>query len=206
VALRVVGAGLGRTGTNSLKLALEQLLGGPCYHMLEVIAHPDHAAEWERAAEGDPPDWARLLDGYVATVDWPAAAFYEELMAVYPDAIVLLSTRQDAEAWWRSADATIFQAIGRVRDDPGPVERMIFSMLDRQFTPEWGQHDASVAAYLRHNEQVRARVPASRLVEWTTGDGWRPLCRALGVPEPDAPFPHVNTTSDFRAMTGLDRS
>ena len=205
MTLRVVGAGLGRTGTNSLKLALEQLLGGPCYHMLEVIGHPDHAAEWERAAVGDSPDWARFLAGYVAAVDWPAAAFYEELMEAFPDAIVLLSTRENAEAWWTSANATIFQAIAQVRDNPGPNERMIFTMMDRRFTPEWDQHDASVAAYLRHNEEVRARVPAARLVEWTTGDGWGPLCRGLGLPEPDAPFPHVNTTSDFRAMTGLDR-
>jgi len=51
---------------------------------------------------------------------------------------------------------------------------------------------------------VRATVPPERLVDYTAGDGWEPLCKALGVPVPDAPFPHVNSTADFRAMMGLD--
>src|SRR6516162_9916476 len=97
--LQVVGAGLGRTGTHSLKLAIEELLGAPCYHMLEVLAHPEHIREWQRAVRGEMPDWDLVFDGYVAAVDWPTAAFYDELMEVYPEAIVLLSSRDDAEAW-----------------------------------------------------------------------------------------------------------
>jgi hypothetical protein len=204
MSLRVVGAGLGRTGTNSLKVALEQLLGAPCYHMTEVFGKPDHVREWQRAVGGEDPAWDTVFDGYAAAVDWPTAAFYGELMDVYPDAIVVLSTRGDAEAWWRSASETIFPAIDRVSDSPPDLERMILDLLAATFTPEWRDHDASVAAYLRHNAEVRARVPADRLVEWRAGDGWGPICAALGVPEPDEPFPHVNTTADFRVMTGLD--
>src|SRR5512139_2619631 len=106
MGLRIVGAGLGRTGTLSLKLALEKLLGAPCYHMLEVFAHPEHIAVWHTAAQGRPTDWPALFRGYAATVDWPGASFYRELMDAYPDAIVLLSTR-DPDSWWRSASATI---------------------------------------------------------------------------------------------------
>jgi hypothetical protein len=204
MTLQVVGAGVGRTGTHSLKLALEQLLGAPCYHMLEVFDKPDHVTEWQRAVHGETANWDLVFDGYAAAVDWPAAAFYDELMTAYPGAIVLLSTRADAEAWWRSASETIYPAVERVAAAAPGLEQMILDMWDSRFTPDWSDHDASVAAYQRHNEQVRSRVPAGRLVEWQPGDGWGPICQALGLSEPDGPFPHVNTTSDFRAVTGLD--
>src|SRR5579883_1954803 len=107
--LRLVGAGLGRTGTHSLKIALEQLLGAPCYHMVEVFNHPEHVAQWQAAANGEPADWDFVFQDYAATVDWPSASFYEEIMTQYPDAVVLLSTRSDAEAWWKSYSNTIMQ-------------------------------------------------------------------------------------------------
>jgi hypothetical protein len=204
MTLKVVGAGLGRTGTHSLKLALEQLLGAPCYHMLETFGKPDHVAEWCKAVHDENPDWDLIFDGYVATVDWPAASFYGELMEKYSDSIVLLSTRSDAEAWWTSASSTIFAAIDRVAQAAPDLELMILDLLETRFTPGWRTHDAAVAAYDRHNTAVRARVPADRLVEWQPGDSWGPLCRALGLDVPKEPFPHVNTTADFRAMTGLD--
>ncbi len=204
MSLQVVGAGLGRTGTHSLKLALEQLLAGPSYHMLEVFGHPEHIPEWQRAVHGETPDWDFIFDGYVAAVDWPVAAFYDQLMEVYPEAIVVLSCREDGEQWWASANATIFQAIDRLGEGPPGQQQMVYDLLDLRFTPDWRQHDASVAAYVRHNEEVRKRVPPGRLVEWRTGDDWGPLCQALGVPEPADPFPHVNTRAEFRAMIGLD--
>lgn len=204
MALQIVGAGLGRTGTHSLKLALEHLLGKPCYHMTEVFEKPEHVRAWRAAVHGETPDWDLLFAGYAAAVDWPAAAFFEPLMDAYPDAVVLLSTRADAEAWWRSAHATIFSVIDKESDMPADLERMVLDLFDIQFTPHWRDHDASVAAYERHNETVRAKVPPERLLEWTPADGWDPICRVLGCPTPDSPFPHVNTTADFRAMTGLD--
>jgi len=204
MGLRVVGAGVGRTGTHSLKLALEQLLGAPCYHMIEVFGRPDHVREWQHAVHGETTDWDHLFDGYAAAVDWPTGAFYDRLMDVYPEAVVLLSSRDDAEAWWRSANATIFQAIDRVSREAPDMEQMILDLLDTHFTPGWREHDASVAAYLRHNDQVRERVPADRLVEWKPSDGWEPICRALDLPVPGEPFPHVNTTAEFRSTTGLD--
>jgi hypothetical protein len=206
VALRVVGAGLGRTGTNSLKLALEQLLGAPCYHMIEVFGRPDDIPVWHRAAEGDMPDWRAFPSGYSATVDWPAASFWSELAAANPDAIVLLSIR-DADEWWRSAHATIFEVMRRPIP-PDPVASAQLAMIDAvlrtRFTAEWDDEEAAKRAYVAHNERVRDAVPRDRLVEWRPGDGWKPICDALDVAVPDDPFPHVNTTADFRAMLGIE--
>jgi hypothetical protein len=209
MGLRVVGAGLGRTGTHSLKVALEQLLDGPCYHMLEVFGRPDDIPVWHRAVQGEMPDWDTFLAGYVAGVDWPISAFWRETSAAFPDAIVLLSTRSSSDAWWKSANDTIFQVtargVGGDLDDVGGAQvAMARDMLALQFTPDWADEAAAKRAYELHNETVRATVPTERLVDWKPGDGWEPICAALGLAVPDAPFPHVNSTAEFRAMTGLD--
>jgi hypothetical protein len=204
MTVRVVGAGLGRTGTHSLKVALEQLIGEPCYHMIEVFAHPEHVPQWRAAALDEPLDWPQLLAGYGATVDWPGGAFWREIGAAYPDAIILLSTR-DSESWWKSVDNTIF-AMMRRGAPPGMEawSAMVATVLDRRFGADINDRDACIAAFERHNAQVRAEADPARLVDWQPGDGWAPLCAALDMPVPDEPFPHVNTSEEFRAMTGLD--
>ncbi len=194
--VRVVGAGLGRTGTKSLKDALERLLGAPCYHMLEVFVHPEHVPLWHAAAKGQMPDWHELLGGYAAAVDWPAAAFWPELSEALPDALVLLSVR-DPESWWQSASETIFREIGK--HSGTPWYDMVMELMANRFTSALGDRDAAIAAMERHNARVRATVPAHRLLEWRAGDGWEPLCAALGVPVPDEPFPHTNTRADWEA-------
>lgn len=200
--LRVIGAGLGRTGTMSLKLALQRLLGAPCYHMTEVFAHPEHIPAWQGAARGTMPDWRALLANHAATVDWPAAAFWPELSATFPDALVLLSVR-DAQAWWQSASETIFPASTR---ETGAWRSMIDAVFGSRFTPALDDRAAAIAAYERHYAAVRAAVPAHRLIEWRPGDGWLPLCTALGVAVPDEPFPHVNTRADWQAGHGAART
>jgi hypothetical protein len=206
MSLRIVGAGLGRTGTHSLKLALEQLLDAPCYHMIEVFGHPDHIPVWRAAIDGEPVDWAALMSGYAAAVDWPAAAFWRELAAANPDAIVLLSTRSSSQAWWRSASETIFQIGRSMSDDPALAAFNGFpqALFEKTFTPAWTDEQEARRAYDAHNAAVRAAVPAERLVEWQAGDGWEPICNALDIAVPAEPFPHVNTTDEFRKMTGLD--
>ena len=203
--LQVVGAGLGRTGTHSLQLALQELLRGRCYHMLEVFEHPEHIAVWHDAVRGSTTDWDALFDGYVAAVDWPTVTFWQELADRYPDAAVLLSTRP-ADDWWKSTNATIFE-IGRQPpiDDPvfGAQLAMVKELFER-FSPDWKDEHRAKAAFEAHNAAVRASVPADRLIDWRVGDGWGPICEKLGLPVPDEPFPHVNTTDDFRAMAGLD--
>ena len=193
MTLRVVGAGMARTATHSLKLALERLLSEPCYHMWELLQHPEHVASWTAAAHGVLPDWDDLLAGYAATVDFPAAAFWPELMEAYPDALVLLSVR-DTESWWRSASQTI---VRRVPELQPPVRNMIEALWSTRFTSAMDDETAAREAYEAFNERVRASVPPGRLLEWHLGDGWDPICYALGLPVPDEAFPHVNTTKEF---------
>jgi hypothetical protein len=206
MSLAVVGAGLGRTGTSSLKVALERLLECPCYHMVETFDRPIHLDAWRRAALGEPVDWRAVLDGFGAAVDWPAAAFWRELASEHPGALVLLSTRESAATWWRSADATIFRGLRRPADrpkGPGVAWREMWDELARErFTTAIDDPDAAMAAYERHNASVRADVEPQRLIEWQPGDGWSPLCNALGVDVPDAPFPHENSTADFQRGGG----
>lgn len=200
MSLRVVGAGVGRTGTTSLKAALERLLGGRCYHMFEVFGRPDDVAVWDLAAKGQRVDWEALFADFTATVDWPGAACWKEIADAFPDAVVLLSTRSSAEAWWKSAHDTIFGVIASEPPEENSAwHAMVTDLLVHRFTPDWQDHDAAVAAYERHNAEVRAAVAPGRLVEWSPGDGWGPLCTALGVPVPDEPFPHLNTTEEFKS-------
>jgi len=205
MTLRVVGAGLGRTGTHSLKLALEQLLGGPCYHMLEVFGRPDDVVRWQRCVDGDPGPWEDIFGDYSAAVDWPASAYWKAISEAYPEAVILLSSRSSADAWYASATETIFEVVRRQTADVDAWNHMVMGMLG-QFTPDLDDAAAAKAAYERHNAAVRATAPAERLVDWHPGDGWEPLCAALHVAVPDAPFPHVNTTNEFRQMTGLAKT
>lgn len=210
MSLRVVGAGLPRTGTLSLKTALERLLGAPCYHMSELFKHPEHIPAWADAAEGKPVDWPALFDGYAATVDAPAATLWRQTSTAFPDAIVLLSVRESAEQWWDSMDRTIFPRIREREDqiadlaDAPPEMRDAFRMFRGigKFVPYAADKPGGMAWYERYNAEVRAEIPAARLVEWKAADGWNPLCEALGVPVPDEPFPKVNTTEDFQASFG----
>jgi hypothetical protein len=201
MALRIVGAGLGRTGTNSLKLALEELLGGPCYHMFELAAHQERLPGWERAVGGGETDWNELLGGYAATVDWPGAAFWRELHAANPEAPVLLSVRESPEAWWNSMERTIIPILSGppVPGDPdgGRGQAMIKEMFRTRLTPDWADRDAAIAAYERHCAAVRSEVAADQLIEWRTGEGWEPICAGLGLEVPAMPFPHENSSGDF---------
>jgi hypothetical protein len=174
--------------------------------MIEVFEQPEHVPLWHAAVRGERYDWDHILDGYIAAVDWPVAAFWRELAAANSNAPVLLSLRDNAEAWWRSAHATIFEATDR----PPPPEAgtdewyaMVMDLLDG-FTPRWREQGPAMAAYDEHNAAVRAEVPADRLVEWHPEDGWGPICAALDIAVPQAPFPHVNTTAEFRQMANLD--
>ncbi len=204
--LKLVGAGLGRTGTMSLKKALEQLTGGPCYHMFEVFEHPESVAIWHSVVRGESDDWDALMDGYNASVDWPACAYWPELSAANPDAIVLLSSRAMPEEWWASMEKTIINVL--TTDLPPEAQgmvahrAMVLDLFARRFTPDWRDPEAAMAAYTRHNERVRSEIPAERLVDWQPGDGWDPICAALGVSVPSDPFPHENRSPEFQ--TNID--
>jgi hypothetical protein len=194
MGLKVIGAGLGRTGTHSLKLALERLTGEPCYHMVEVFQHMDHCPIWTAAAKGEMPDWNSFLKGYGSAVDWPAAAFWKEMSDSLPEALVVLSVR-DPQEWWESASATIFEAIGHM---PDPTwHEMIDAIVESRSHMDMKNANPCKQAFQAHNESVINYVSADRLLVWNVKEGWPPLCKALGVPIPDEPFPRTNTRAEF---------
>lgn len=198
--LRVVGAGLPRTGTHSLQIALQHLLGGRCYHMREIPGHPFDLGEgWEHALAGEGADFDQLLDGYVASVDWPASMFWRELSEANPDALVLLSLRDTPETWWQSVDATILP-YARLALEPGWSEgRGLLDLLERfTGTEQWDHPATMMDAYERHNAEVRKNVPSGRLLEWQAAEGWGPICHALRLPVPDIPFPWTNRRSEWK--------
>jgi hypothetical protein len=169
---------------------------------------PGDVARWERALDGESFDWDEVFGDFRATVDWPAASFWGELAEAYPDASVLLSRRASPEDWWASMEQTIVAVLREPLPDDDPQlarqRLMTRAILARRLDERWWERDHALAAYERHNDSVRSAVPSGRLIEWAAGDGWGPLCAGLGLPEPPEPFPHLNTTPEFREIVGLD--
>lgn len=199
MTLQVIGAGVGRTGTYSLKLALEQLGFGPCYHMEEVFKDaPRRIALWNAALAGE-PDWPALFEGYNAAVDWPVAAFWHELAAAYPQAKVVLTTR-DPEIWYESFSETIFKLLaGRDEAPPqvGPWFEMAIGVTQKSgFDGTMSRTDIR-RAFKDQVAAVKAAIPPERLLVFEVKDGWEPLCTFLGKPVPAMPFPNTNNTEEF---------
>ena len=215
MTLEIIGAGFGRTGTMSLKVALEELGFGPCYHMTEVFANSKHVELWEAAARGEPLDWGEVFRNYRATVDWPGAAFYEELMERYPDAKVILTVR-DPERWYESARNTIY-GIQKTATSPifslgalfvPRMKRMRRAALmaadlawEDMFDGRFEDRRHAIEMFERWNEGVKERVPLDKLLVYEVKEGWGPLCEFLGVDVPKAkPFPHLNDSESFQKM------
>lgn len=203
MGLKVIGAGLGRTGTMSLKIALERLLGGPCYHMVELFDHLEaHTPLWHAAARGEAVDWDRVFDGYVAAVDEPVSTQWQSITRYYPEALVVLSLR-DPDSWWASASETIFQVASQPREALSPPRQAWLDMIAETYKTLYpngnSEPEAAKAAFRAHVARVMAGVPASRLLVWDVSQGWAPLCEALRLPVPDEPFPKTNSTEEFKA-------
>jgi hypothetical protein len=192
----------------SLKLALEQLGFGPCYHMAEVMTRPGHDTMWLALAKGEASDWRPILEGFNATVDWPSTYFWRRLAADNPDAKIIL-TRRDPEAWYRSAATTIFgrmlefetlragsgaEAIDLVRRRH--MEMVNTIIVNDTFGGSLDKENA-IRVFTAHNAAVCREVPPERLLIYEAGQGWEPLCRFLGVAVPEAPYPRMNSTDDF---------
>lgn len=211
MTLKLIGAGFGRTGTTSIKAALEQLGYDQCYHMQEVIKNPAHVAIWNEATLGNPIDWDQLFAGYQATVDWPACNFYKELMAHYPNAKVLLTVR-DPEKWYESCRNTIFgifrkptlklllNLIPRTRRFLAMNERLIWQ---GNFGGHFEDRQHALDVFHQHNQEVKRSVPAENLLVYDVKQGWEPLCKFLEVPIPNTPFPHLNDTKSFQRIFAI---
>jgi len=209
--MKVIGAGLPRTGTLSQKVALEMLGFGDCYHMVNVLSDLDKAQFWRGALEGRQP-WDEIFEGCAATVDWPGSYFYKELADFYPDAKVVLSVRS-AESWERSMRDTIWGlfygdilirdlSYARARVDSkwhSYLELMEEMWQQSGLIPEGAETTPETMkdAMERFNEEVQETIPADRLLVWSVGEGWEPLCEFLEVSVPDTPFPHLNDSKIF---------
>lgn len=202
--LKVIGAGLARTGTTSLKLALEHLLGGPAYHWREMVRNPDHIAIWQDAIRGCHPSWNDFLSSYIAAVSVPSAAFWRELADASPDALIILSTRADAEQWWESMSSTLLVANRTPPASSGIPAAALSEMAADLWQTRIGagnmrDKEAMIAAYHRHNEMVCRHAPPERLLAWRPEQGWGPIAARLGMSVPAEPFPRENTRQQFRA-------
>ena len=203
--MKVIGAGFGRTGTMSLKVALEELGIGPCYHMIEVFEHREHVSLWEAAIRGEPLDWEKIFGSYQAAVDWPTAAFYNDLMKVYPHAKVLLTIR-DPEKWYESTKNTLYPTGDA--PEPSPIMRMATKLVwEQTFDRNFEDRRYAIEVFKRHNEEVKKHVPPERLLVYEVKEGWKPLCEFLGVEIPEEkPFPHLNDTEAFKEMVQQRRA
>lgn len=215
--VKVIGAGFGRTGTRSLKAALELLGYGPCYHMSSVIAEPYRVRQWLDVGEGRSRDWDEVFRGFQSALDWPAAAYWRELAAYYPDAKVILTVR-DPGRWYDSVSETIFRSALAERQRL-PLRRRVIRWLVARRAPDFALYPRMARAtvidpifdgrvddrahvldvYERHIAEVEAAIPAERLLVFNVGDGWEPLCAFLGVPVPAEPFPEVNERAAWQA-------
>ncbi len=199
--LEVIGVGYGRTGTLSLKAALEQLGFGPCYHAVEFMRHPEHQARWEAAFHGN-PEWEQVFAGYRSTVDFPGTAFWRELVDAYPQAKVILTVR-DPEEWYASMRETFLAAAGPDGQPPipgagdgtfGGAQDWSQMMADLQDEP------TAIADFKRHIEEVQSYVPSHRLLVYEVREGWQPLCDFLEIRVPDEPFPRLNDSEAFKEL------
>ena len=202
MTLKVIGPGFGRTGTMSLKQALEQLGFGPCHHMEEVFGNPDQVPYWQAVAALGRADWGEVFAGFESQVDWPGAHVWRELASAFPQAKVVLSVRSE-EAWWKSFSATIGKFLTEYAEMPLPphVRAMCDAAKDmigqQTFGGAWTNREIALAAYRKRIADVRATIPAERLLVFDVAEGWEPLCRFLDAPAPNSPFPHRNTTAQF---------
>jgi len=195
----VIGAGVGRTGTYSLKLAINQLGLGPCHHMEEVLHNmPVQVPLWNAALRGT-PDWSAIYDGFASTVDWPTAGFFRELHAAFPAARFVLTVRSP-ESWAASFSATIYKLIAEKQQAPAEMHAwldMAEDVIRKTGFPQGLDVTSLAKAFSAHNEAVQAAIPPAQLLVFRVRDGWGPLCEFLGVPVPAGEFPRSNDRTEF---------
>ncbi len=196
-SLKVIGAGFGRTGTDSMREALEILGFGPCHHMRELIRNPEHERLWQSVAAGATPDWELLLGGYVSCMDWPSAYYWPQLVDAFPQARVILTWRT-AESWWKSFEKTLLPRIlSFIETEATPKNSELIGPRVFHDRPDDRAH--CIAVYESNVAAVKKKISAERLLIHELGDGWEPLCAHLNVPVPDIPYPNSNSTSIFQS-------
>ena len=198
MALSVIGAGFGRTGTESMKTTLEILGFEPCHHMKVLLSNPAQEAFWRATAPGETSDLEQGYAGYNSGVDWPTALYWRELAELYPQTKILL-TRRPADAWYDSAERTLLAIIKTLTDPDAIGLRMINQGV---FEGRLDERNHAIGLYEKHNAEVAAAFDPDRLLAHELGDGWAPLCKHLGRSVPDQPFPRSNAEDEFHEFFG----
>lgn len=199
MSLQVIGAGFGRTGTMSLKAALELLGLNPCYHMVECFPRgPAHWARWTQALNGS-ADWDAIFDGFAATVDFPACTSYRALADHYPNAKIVLTVR-DPESWYRSTQETIFSPPWMEWLATSEAAAFMNATVNDYFNNRMHDREYLIARFNQHVAEVKAAIPSERLLVYEVKQGWAPLCEFLSRPVPDEAFPHINDTEATREI------
>ncbi|MCB8978556.1 MAG: sulfotransferase family protein [Ardenticatenaceae bacterium] len=199
MSLKIIGSGFGRTGTLSLKAALEILGFGPCYHMQEVIKRPSHIKKWQQIGRGKSVPWQSIFRHFQATVDYPASTYYRELLAAYPDAKVIHTVR-DPERWYDSTAETIFRSMHGLPFWAYKLPWPMGNFIDLQeqivwqgvFNGRFLDRTYAIQRFHEYTEEVKQNVPPEKLLIFQVKDGWEPLCNFLELPVPGVPFPRVN--------------
>ena len=210
--MHVIGSGFGRTGTLSLKGALDQLGLGPTYHMTEALKRPAHVYAWRHFARTGEADWRHLFRDFGSGVDFPVSCVWRALMAEYPDAKIVHTVRDPAK-WWDSTRTTIYGGrtmFPRWFQHLLPPAGAYVEMNDRLvwdgiFGGRFLDRAHAIEIFEQHTDAVRAEVPADRLLVFEVAQGWEPLCTFLGVPVPEGPFPRVNDAAAMKRRIGAVR-
>jgi hypothetical protein len=205
--LKIIGSGFGRTGTLSLKAALEQLGFGPCYHMSEIISKPKRMSAWSNIGRGRPADWREMMKGYRSSVDFPACIYYRELMRAFPDAKIVHTVREP-ERWYQSMYETVYQfsnlsplwARRLISPLRNMTEMATITVWDGVFKGDFENRQRTIEIFQQHTETVKRTVPPENLLVFSIKEGWEPLCKFLQVPIPDTHFPHLNDSAQMKRV------
>ncbi|XP_032221795.2 uncharacterized protein LOC5520812 [Nematostella vectensis] len=192
--MKIIGAGLPKTGTKSLASALMHLGYNVHDHPEQIQFHCD---EYIAAFEGQMPNFEEMYANVDATTDLPASIFYKEIFKAFPDAKVILSVRDDEESWRRSLLKTV-GVVSSMTNNPllivcrtlTPTGRKYSRIL--RFIMNYLKNEID---YTKHNGDVMANIPAKQLLVFNPKDGWEPLCAFLGAEVPAIPYPRVNVNS-----------
>jgi hypothetical protein len=208
MTLEIIGAGFGRTGTSSLKVALEHLGFGPTHHMFEVRDHPPQVEHWAAAARGERVNWDTVFKGYRSQVDWPGARYWRELAAHYPEAKIILTVR-DPDQWFDSVASTILKLLaarGHIEDPHlGGLVEMVHNLVEiGEFGGRMTDRAHAISVFKARIAEVQATIPASRLLRFDVAEGWEPLCAFLGCEVPAISFPRLNSSRQFTEQEWKD--
>lgn len=218
MSIKIIGAGFPRTGTSSLKVGLEMLGFDECYHMKNLLINPYKLPYWNELETKGTTNYEELFEGFQAIVDIPGYLYYQTLMDQYPNAKVILSTR-DFDGWYDSINSTLVKAVYPNFDFKLMILRnaifrpVVFkskkcvdmvkrTFFENQFEGNFSDKARAKELYYRHHETVKQTVPEDKLLIYKPGDGWEPLCTFLNVPVPEQEYPHLNKKENFRDMMG----